>query len=71
MRRPKVAEVNNWTIVEDMSNEIATVWEADNIPDFFKLTSPAHATKLFYGETAWQDAQRLSSDLFFKVRVAS
>jgi hypothetical protein len=61
MRKPKVSEVNFWDTIH--YSEYATVYEARNIPDFFKVVPAAGRSKLFYGETAWMKARIFVVDL--------
>ena len=62
--KPKVGQVKNWMEQEFIGNSVAKVYVADIDEDFFKVVG-AGKTKYFYGETAWQDAQRLAGDLYF------
>ena len=62
--KPKVSQVTKWVEVEFISNSVAKVFVADNYDDFWKVVGGGK-TKYFYGETAWQDAQRLAGDIYF------
>lgn len=61
MRKPKVSEVNFWDTIH--YSEYATVYEARNIPDFFKVVPAVGRSKLFYGETAWMKTRVFVVDL--------
>lgn len=63
MRKPKVGEVKQWQENPYIGNSFAKVYVAD-IDDCFLKVVGAGKTKYFYGETAWQDAQRLAGDIY-------
>ena len=67
--KPAVSQVKKWVENEFISNSAAKVFVADIDEDFYKVVG-AGKTKYFYGETAWQDAQRLASDIYFQVQFA-
>jgi hypothetical protein len=67
--KPKVSQVTKWVEVEFISNSVAKVFVADNYDDFWKVVGGGK-TKYFYGETAWQDAQRCASDIYCQVQFA-
>jgi hypothetical protein len=62
--KPKVSQVKKWEENRFISNSVAKVFVADIDVDFFKVVGGGK-TKYFYGETAWQDAQRLAGDIYF------
>jgi hypothetical protein len=65
MSKPTVSQVKKWIENEFISNSVAKVYVADINDDFFKVVGGKKA-KYFYGETAWQDAQRFASDIYFE-----
>lgn len=65
MSKPKVSEVKSWVQNEFISNSSATVLVADINDDFFKVVGGGKV-KYFFGETAWSDAERFASDIYFK-----
>jgi len=67
--KPAVSQVKKWIENEFISNSAAKVFVADINDDFFKVVGGGK-TKYFYGETAWQDAQRLAGDIYCKVQFA-
>ncbi len=67
--KPAVSQVKKWVENEFISNSAAKVFVADIDEDFYKVVG-AGKTKYFYGETAWQDAQRLAGDIYFQVQFA-
>jgi hypothetical protein len=62
--KPAVSQVKEWIENEFIGNSAAKVFVADIDDDFFKVVGGGK-TKYFYGETAWQDAQRLAGDIHF------
>lgn len=62
LTRPHVREVNEWRIIEDSSNPVATVYYADIDHDFMKVVAKGKKPKYFYGERAWSDAARYAWD---------
>jgi hypothetical protein len=74
MARPTLRDVTNWRR-SDMSNAHALV-ECGTLttPDGFVHHEGAYSVRdlrtgkrrLFYGESAWSDAQRLADDLYWK-----
>jgi hypothetical protein len=67
--KPSVSQVKKWEENEFIGNSVAKVFVADIDEDFYKVVGGGK-TKYFYGETAWQDAQRLASDIYFQVQFA-
>lgn len=67
--KPKVGQVKKWIENEFIGNSVAKVFVADIDEDFYKVVGGGK-TKYFYGETAWQDAQRLAGDIHSKVLFA-
>lgn len=67
--KPKVSQVKKWVEDEFISNSAVKVFVAD-IDDCFLKVVGGKKTKYFYGETAWQDAQRLASDIYFEIQFA-
>lgn len=67
--KPKVGQVKKWIENEFIGNSVAKVYVADIDEDFYKVVGGGK-TKYFYGETAWQDAQRLAGDIHCKVLFA-
>ena len=67
--KPAVSQVKKWEENEFISNSVAKVFVADINDDFYKVVGGGK-TKYFYGETAWQDAQRLAGDIYFQVQFA-
>ena len=71
--KPAVSQVKEWIENEFIGNSVAKVyfasasWCLDD--DFYKVVG-GKKTKYFYGETAWQDAQRLAGDIYFQVQFA-
>lgn len=63
--KPSVSQVKKWEENEFIGNSVAKVFVADIDDDFYKVVGGGK-TKYFYGETAWQDAQRLASDIYSK-----
>jgi hypothetical protein len=63
--KPSASQVKNWVEEESLSNPSSTVYSADTEEDFYKVIGGGK-TKYFYGETAWQDAERFASDIYFK-----
>ena len=80
-KRPKVSQVSEWDLIfEDAvldhwrgaSNDCTVqVYNGRPFPDFYKVVVTPHAfdkrrySKLFYGETAWNDTERFVYDLGF------
>ncbi len=63
MRKYLLREVNQWTLQEESSNETARVYLADIEHGlFYKVEETGKRPKYFYGETAWQDANRYADD---------
>lgn len=62
LAKPKVSEVNEWILNEDLSNPSVNVYYADIDAFFFRAVGKGIKTKYFYGETAWQDARRYADD---------
>ena len=71
--KPAVSQVKEWIENEFIGNSVAKVYFASASSclddDFYKVVG-GKKTKYFYGETAWQDAQRLASDIYFQVQFA-
>lgn len=65
MSKPTVSQVKKWIENEFISNSAAKVFFADIDDCFFKVTG-GKKVKYFYGETAWSDAQRFASDIYFE-----
>lgn len=72
-KRPKVAQVSRWDKLYENWN---TTWKGQEVwarvengypfPDFYRVTYAVDGTrksKLFYGETAWNDTERFVYDL--------
>lgn len=64
LTRPHVREVNEWRIIEDSSNPVATVYYADIDNFFMKVVAKGRKPKYFYGETAWSDSARYAGDMY-------
>jgi len=80
-RRPKVSQVSEWDLIfEDsvldhwrgVSNDCTVqIYNGRPFPDFYKVVVKWHdenkknTSKLFYGETAWNDTERFVYDLGF------
>ena len=76
-KRPKVSQVSKW--YTDYEDEISLAWRGGSeiavkveqgypFPDFFRVTSVTDGvkkSKLFYGESAWMDVNRLVNDIGF------
>lgn len=71
--RPKVSQVRVW---ETIFRDSAQTWNGQDVwakvqvgspfPDFYKITYTIDGikkSKLFYGETAWNDTERFVYDL--------
>jgi hypothetical protein len=71
--KPAVSQVKEWIENEFIGNSVAKVYFASASSclddDFYKVVGGGK-TKYFYGETAWQDAQRLAGDIYFQVQFA-
>ena len=71
--KPSVSQVKEWVENEFIGNSAAKVYFASASSclddDFYKVVGGGK-TKYFYGETAWQDAQRLASYIYFQVQFA-
>jgi hypothetical protein len=70
--KPSVSQVKKWEENEFIGNSVAKVYLPRFLcldDDFYKVVGGGK-TKYFYGETAWQDAQRLASDIYFQVQFA-
>jgi hypothetical protein len=79
-KRPKVSQVDQWDLL--FTDSITDHWRGNSFdgavevyngypfPDFYKVVwYPKYGSKeqkLFYGETAWMDAERYVSDLGFR-----
>ena len=79
-KRPKVSSVKKWDILFE---ETTSTWRGPELrsvkvecgypfPDFYRVTfideNKQKSSKLFYGETAWNDTERYVYDLgFFNV----
>lgn len=71
--RPKVSQVSKWSTV---FSDSAQTWKGQDVwawveqgnpfPDFYRVTytiDGVKKSKLFYGETAWNDTERFVYDL--------
>lgn len=70
MKKPKVSEIKNWIQNPFISYSSVVIYQAEENEDFFKVESKGFKTKYFYGETAWQDAERYASDIYFQKQYA-
>jgi len=62
MKRPSVNDVSEWMLHEN-SNPTAQVFVADiDFGFFYCVKVTGKRPKYFYGETAWQDAERYADD---------
>lgn len=78
-KRPSVSQVEHWTEVYSDYNDRdwrgdgfcgeVTVYNGEPFPDFYKVVwiprdrNKKKVSKLFYGETAWNDTERFVYDL--------
>ena len=76
-KRPSVKQVSKWYI--DYEDAIDSTWRGEGhrtvkveqgypFPDFYRVTytiDGVKKSKLFYGETAWNDTERFVYDLGF------
>jgi hypothetical protein len=75
-KRPKVADVKTWDV--EYENTIYADWRGRTIwvrvengypfPDFYRITytiDGIRKSKLFYGESAWMQVNRMVHDLGF------
>jgi len=76
-KRPSVKQVSQWYI--DFEGTIDSTWRGEGhreikvehgypFPDFYRVTytiDNVKKSKLFYGESAWNDTERFAYDLGF------
>lgn len=62
MAKPSVSLVKHWDIQDETDAYKIWVGTAVFADDYFKVETSDGKTKLFYGETAWSDAERYAYD---------
>ena len=58
--KPLMKDITGWTRI--FHNDGVEVYEADNYYDIYKVSPKNGRSKVFYGESAWMNAQRYAVD---------
>jgi hypothetical protein len=66
MAKPSVSLVKEWKVVYESDEVRVEAGTAVFREDYYKVIPTSGRSKLFYGESAWSDAQRMASDLDFQ-----